>query len=76
MDGASIVEGDVEEEVVGVVEVICEGWAVDDASATSLGVSVVEGDVGAVTREEVVVVCVVSLEEDGVAEDADGTLEM
>lgn len=77
MDGASVVEGDVEEEVVGVVDVVCEGWAVDGVSATSLGVSLLEDDVRSDTREELVVVSVgFSEERDEVAEEADGTLDM
>lgn len=76
MDGASVVEGDVEEEVVGVVGVVCEGWAVVDVSATSLGVSVLENDVGLDARGELVVISVVSSDEDEVAEDAGGMLEM
>lgn len=55
---------------------VCEGWAVRDDSATSLGVSVLEDEVGSDAREELDVVSVVSSEEDGAAEDADGTLEM
>lgn len=76
MDGASVVEGDGEGEVVGVEDVVWEGCAVGEASASSLEVSVLEDDVGSDAREELVVVSAVSSEEDEVAEDADGTLEM
>lgn len=76
VDGASVVEGDGEEEVVGVEDVVWEGRAVGDASASSLEVSVLEADAGSDTGEELAIVSVLSSEEDEVVADAEGTLEM
>lgn len=76
VDGASVVEGDVEEGVVGVVEALCEICAAGVVSSASLEVSVLEADIGSDIEKENVVVSVLSSGEDEGVADAEGTLEM